>query len=197
MTDAAHPRIWAVADLHLAGGGDKPMDIFGDHWANHDQRIAADWDAKVGDNDIVLLPGDFSWATKAHELAPDMAWLGQRPGRKILSKGNHDYWWPKSQKKLLECLPDHTWALKKKALLLPFAEKHLGIIAVRGGDFAPLTKYGDAAAKEEINATLAKETKELAASLAHLKELEQAAGPADAVVCSFTTLPTRKKPQLL
>ena len=92
-------RIWALSDLHLALGLDKPMDIFGDHWQNHAERMALAWDERVAPHDLVLSPGDFSWAQKQHEVAPDFAWLAARPGHKVLIKGNHDYWWPKPIKK--------------------------------------------------------------------------------------------------
>lgn len=178
-------RVWAIADLHLAFGVDKPMDIFGEHWLNHFEKIASHWDSVLQPDDLVLLPGDLSWATKPHELAPDMDWLAQRPGLKVLSKGNHDYWWPKSQKKLNECLPDQTWAIKKKAVQITTPNGPLGIIAVRGGDFAPLTKYGDERSQEAIDITLAKELKELEASLTHLEELERANQPSAKRVCLF------------
>ena len=70
------------------------MDVFGDHWVGHAEKMAASWDACVGDDDIVLCPGDLSWATRLDEAALDLAWIGARKGRiKVLGRGNHDYWW--------------------------------------------------------------------------------------------------------
>lgn len=86
-------KIWGISDLHLSFQSDKPMDIFGDHWQNHADHMAAHWDALVDDNDVVLVPGDLSWAMKLDEAALDLAWIGARPGLKILVKGNHDLWW--------------------------------------------------------------------------------------------------------
>jgi predicted phosphohydrolase len=69
------------------------MDIFGDRWKDHPRRIAAAWRERVGDGDIVLIAGDISWAMKLDEALPDLRWIAELPGRKVLSKGNHDYWW--------------------------------------------------------------------------------------------------------
>jgi predicted phosphohydrolase len=97
-------RLFAIADLHLSGTGQKPMDVFGDLWRDHDARIAAAWDGSVGPADAVLLPGDLSWARDLREAAPDLAWIGARPGRKLLLRGNHDGWWS-SLRKVRAALP--------------------------------------------------------------------------------------------
>jgi len=86
-------RIFALADLHLSSSGEKPMEIFGELWKDHPARMAAAWDQRVGSDDVVLLPGDLSWARDLDEAAPDLRWIGQRPGRKLLLRGNHDSWW--------------------------------------------------------------------------------------------------------
>lgn len=85
--------IYAVSDLHLPGGQEKPMDIFGDHWADHWGQISADWVSKVGPEDWVLIGGDISWAMTLDEAAPDLLRIGELPGRKVIIRGNHDYWW--------------------------------------------------------------------------------------------------------
>ena len=85
--------LYAIGDLHLPGGEEKPMDIFGDHWENHFAHIAADWRARVKDGDVVLIPGDISWAMQLERAVPDLQKIGALPGRKVLIKGNHDYWW--------------------------------------------------------------------------------------------------------
>jgi len=87
------PRLFALADLHLSLSGDKPMDVFGDLWRDHPRQMATHWDRSVSSEDTVLLPGDLSWARKLAEAAADLAWIGERPGRKLLLKGNHDSWW--------------------------------------------------------------------------------------------------------
>lgn len=85
--------IYVIADLHLSFGVDKPMDIFGEAWDNHPEKIRQDWLAKVKPEDTVILPGDFSWATYIEEAKNDFEFLNELPGKKILLKGNHDYWW--------------------------------------------------------------------------------------------------------
>ncbi len=85
--------IFAISDLHLSFGNNKPMDVFGVNWENHYIKIADDWNKKVTDNDIVILAGDFSWATYLPNTIEDFNYLNNLKGRKILLKGNHDYWW--------------------------------------------------------------------------------------------------------
>ena len=85
--------IWAIADLHLSFNENKPMDIFGDNWKNHEEKIKKDWLSKVNDKDLVLLPGDFSWSMYLEDTLKDFEYINQLPGKKILLKGNHDYWW--------------------------------------------------------------------------------------------------------
>lgn len=86
-------RLFALADLHLSLNGDKPMDVFGPEWRDHAAKMERAWDRLVSEDDAVLLPGDLSWARKLEDAAPDLAWIGQRPGRKLLLRGNHDSWW--------------------------------------------------------------------------------------------------------
>lgn len=85
--------IWVIADLHLSFQTDKPMDIFGNNWDNHAEKIKKDWLEKVKPEDTVILPGDFSWATYIEDAKLDFEYLNNLPGKKILLKGNHDYWW--------------------------------------------------------------------------------------------------------
>lgn len=91
-------RIWAIADLHLPGGQAKPMDIFGERWRDHAAVIAARWRELVAADDLVLLPGDISWAMHLHDALADLRWIAALPGRKVLCKGNHDYWWSSKNK---------------------------------------------------------------------------------------------------
>ena len=86
-------RLFAIGDLHMSGGDDKPMDIFGPQWDRHFFHIRENWLNLVRDEDVVLVPGDISWAMQLQDAAEDLAEIGRLPGRKILCKGNHDYWW--------------------------------------------------------------------------------------------------------
>jgi predicted phosphohydrolase len=86
-------RIWGISDLHLSFSTNKPMDVFGDHWRGHAERMQQAWDEMVAPEDIVLCPGDLSWAMRLEEAKIDLAWIAARPGLKILGRGNHDYWW--------------------------------------------------------------------------------------------------------
>ena len=85
--------IYVIGDLHLSFSTDKPMDIFGNNWENHAEKIKENWIKQVNEDDTVILPGDFSWATYLEETYKDFEFLSSLPGKKILSKGNHDYWW--------------------------------------------------------------------------------------------------------
>lgn len=85
--------LYAIADLHLSLNTDKPMDIFGDNWANHDEKIKNNWLDMIKEEDTVLIAGDISWAMRPEESDEDLKWLDNLPGKKIISKGNHDYWW--------------------------------------------------------------------------------------------------------
>lgn len=86
-------KVFAISDLHLSGLVEKPMDIFGEGWEGHLDKIRADWLAKVTDEDVVLIGGDTSWGMKLHEGMYDVARLADLPGKKVFIRGNHDYWW--------------------------------------------------------------------------------------------------------
>lgn len=86
-------RFFGLSDLHLAHSVDKPMDVFGPHWKDHPARIAAAWRETVREDDVVLCPGDLSWGMTIDEARRDVDFLAALPGRKVLVKGNHDYWW--------------------------------------------------------------------------------------------------------
>lgn len=109
-------QIFGLSDLHLSFSSDKPMDVFGEHWRDHAQKMAASWDELVGPDDVVLVPGDISWALRLEQAAADLAWIGARPGRaKILVRGNHDYWWS-AIGKVRKALPPTLVALQNDAV---------------------------------------------------------------------------------
>lgn len=84
--------VFAISDLHLPAR-QKPMDVFGAHWENHFDRISEDWRSRVSEGDIVLLPGDLTWAMHMEEAMEDLGRVGALPGKKLILRGNHDYWW--------------------------------------------------------------------------------------------------------
>ena len=84
--------IYAISDLHLPFGIDKPMDVFGKAWENYTERLFTNWNNTVKDNDTVIIPGDLSWATYLEESYKDFDFINKLNGRKIMSKGNHDYY---------------------------------------------------------------------------------------------------------
>ena len=85
--------IYTIGDLHLSFGSNKPMDIFGVNWEGHYSKIENSWREKVKYDDLVVIPGDFSWAMKLEDTIEDFNFLSNLPGKKLLLKGNHDYWW--------------------------------------------------------------------------------------------------------
>lgn len=101
--------IYVIADLHLSFNDNKPMDIFGDNWKNHYEKIKNNWIKKVNENDIVVLPGDFSWAMNIKDTYKDFEFLNDLPGKKILLKGNHDYWWT-TLKKMNEFIEENEFS---------------------------------------------------------------------------------------
>ncbi|MCL2740153.1 MAG: metallophosphoesterase [Oscillospiraceae bacterium] len=96
--------IFALSDLHLSFGVNKPMNVFGKAWHNYEEKIRENWEREVSDDDFVLICGDFSWATYVDEAKLDFEFINALPGQKIISKGNHDYWWTTAakQKEFLE-----------------------------------------------------------------------------------------------
>lgn len=89
--------LYAIGDLHLCLSTPKPMDIFGGNWVGYMEKLKQGF-SRVTDEDTVVLLGDLSWALDLDEAAQDFAWISQIPGRKIILKGNHDYWWSTATK---------------------------------------------------------------------------------------------------
>lgn len=108
-------RVFAIGDLHLSFQVDKPMNVFGESWANYEQRIMDDWNACVGDDDIGIIAGDISWAMRMAETEKDFEYLSKLKGTKIVVRGNHDYWWS-TISKVREGLPAGVHALQNDAI---------------------------------------------------------------------------------
>lgn len=108
--------IWAIADLHLSFGvPNKNMDVFGPQWAGYTDKIEKEWRSSISPDDLVLIPGDISWAMHPEEAMPDLEWIGSLPGTKMLIKGNHDYWW-NSLSKLKAILPPSCQLIQNNSL---------------------------------------------------------------------------------
>lgn len=108
-------KIFTVSDLHLPGNMDKTMDMFGAKWQGHFEKIKADWYNKVTEDDVVLIAGDISWAMHLEQALPDLDAIGALPGKKILIRGNHDFWWS-SVSRVREKLKNNTFVLQNDAL---------------------------------------------------------------------------------
>lgn len=89
--------LFAIGDLHLSFGTDKPMDIFGPLWENYVEKIREGFSA-LTDGDVCVLCGDISWGLSLEEAEEDFRFIHRLPGRKIILKGNHDYWWTSAAK---------------------------------------------------------------------------------------------------
>lgn len=85
--------IYAISDLHLSFSTNKPMDAFGSMWKNHEEKIKLNWEKVVKPNDFVIIPGDISWAMTLNEARLDFEYIDKLPGKKIIMRGNHDYYY--------------------------------------------------------------------------------------------------------
>ena len=110
-------KIFAISDLHLSINNEKPMDIFGPVWEGYLDKIFEDWHKKVANDDVVLLAGDLSWAMKLNDAKKDFDYLKNLPGKKIIIRGNHDYWWSTISKVRNE-LPENFYAMQNDAIKL-------------------------------------------------------------------------------
>ena len=107
-------KVYAISDFHLSINNPKPMDIFGPTWEGDLEKIEKDWNEKVNDEDIVLIPGDLSWAMKFEEAKSDLDYICALKGIKVILKGNHDYWW-NSISELRKYLYNNTYAIQNNA----------------------------------------------------------------------------------
>lgn len=126
--------LYTISDLHLPIGIDKPMDIFGTKWNNYVEKLAKNWANIVTNDDMVVLPGDFSWATYIEQSIPDFKYLEALPGKKVILKGNHDYWWT-TKSKLSKFLAENNFStiefLQNNAVMY----KNIAICGTRGWSY--------------------------------------------------------------
>lgn len=129
-------KVFAIGDLHLSTSGEKPMDVFGPEWEGHDEKIAANWRRHVGEDDIVLLPGDLSWAMRLEDARRDLEFIGKLPGTKYFIRGNHDYWYS-SPSKVRRATADSMRLIRFDAAV----HQGLAICGVRGWPWPGMTGY--------------------------------------------------------
>lgn len=109
-------KIWAIADLHLSFGvPQKSMEFFGAPWMGYTDKLAANWKKEIAPDDLVLIAGDISWALKWEEALVDLQWIDALPGKKVLLRGNHDYWWG-SLKKMMKEMPPSIQLIQNNSL---------------------------------------------------------------------------------
>ena len=122
-------NIYAIGDLHLSFDEriEKPMDIFGERWVNHDIKLKENWLKTVKEDDYVILAGDISWGLRLDEALADFEWIHHLPGKKIITKGNHDLWWSSISK--LNRLYDDITFLQNTTYII---EDRIAICGTRG-----------------------------------------------------------------
>ena len=108
-------KIYAISDLHISTNTDKPMDVFGGNWVGYLDKIKEDWSNKVSDDDLVLIGGDISWAMDINDAKIDVESFSFLKGKKIMIKGNHDYWWS-GIGKVRDMLPENCFALQNDSI---------------------------------------------------------------------------------
>lgn len=132
--------LYTISDLHLPLGIDKPMDIFGKTWENYVEKLFENWQRVVKDDDLVVLPGDFSWATYIEQSKKDFEFLDKLNGQKIILKGNHDYWWT-TMNKLNTFVKDQNFHSIRFLQNNSFLYKDIAICGTRGWNFPSIENF--------------------------------------------------------
>ena len=112
--------VYGISDLHLSLDlPDKTMEIFGDNWKDYMEKIRHNWESLVKPEDIVIVAGDVSWQLKYNPSALDLEYLKSLPGRKVLVRGNHDYWWRReATNKIQRDMPENIYLLMGRSVCL-------------------------------------------------------------------------------
>ena len=139
--------IYAISDLHLSFNTDKPMDIFG--WDKYEEKIREDWISKVASDDLIILPGDFSWEMKLDRTYKDFEFISNLPGKKLLLKGNHDYWWT-TLKSMRSFLKQNNMENIDFIYNNSYEFENVIITGTRGWNLIPETKEDEKIKKREI-----------------------------------------------
>jgi len=178
-------RLFAIGDIHLPGGPQgKTMDRFGEVWRDHPARIREHWADLHREGDVLLIAGDLSWAMTLEEARADLAWIESLPGRKVLIKGNHDYWW-KSIKQVRAAFGPGVSALQRDHVVLD----GLAIAGTRGwqppggeGLVDPIAPEGPPAYTEQDEKIYRREVHRLRLSL---EQLERSGAAYDRLVVAL------------
>lgn len=131
-------RVFGISDFHLSLDGHKPMDLFGGHWTDHHLKIEEHWNQAITEEDLVLMPGDHSWALRLNETEKDFGFIRSLPGHKVLCKGNHDYWW-QSLSKVRNTFPDLYFVQNDAVTVGDY-----GVCGTRGWLLPGMDGFGDA-----------------------------------------------------
>ena len=165
-------KIWAISDLHLSFSCDKPMDVFGGSWENYTDKIADNWKKLVSTDDYVLIGGDISWAMQLDDAKADLDWIDRLPGKKIIIKGNHEYWW-KSISGVRNILPSSISAIQNDCVRIA---DNILVCGTRGWT---VPEHGKQLEKED-DKLYKRETERLKLTLASMQKERQ---PNDLVIC--------------
>ncbi len=120
-------RIYAISDLHLPGGDNKPMDVFGKHWKDHYESIKQFWRENITEDDHILHCGDFCWAMHLEDAVPELNEFAKLPGKKYLIRGNHDLWWS-SLAKMRPLVDDSITFIQNSSVVINDDENQRSII---------------------------------------------------------------------
>lgn len=164
-------KVFAISDLHFANAVDKPMDVFGGEWENYENKIEANWDKLVSEDDIVLVSGDISWGMNMEQALPDIKQLGAFKGHKVIIKGNHDYWW-QSISVVRENLPHKMFAIQNDSI-------RIGDYLICGTRGWTMPEEGKTLSKEDQK-ILDREYIRLGLSLEHMQKQRK---DTDKVIC--------------
>ncbi len=156
--------LYTISDLHLPIGINKPMDIFGGRWTNYVERLKTNWNNIITPDDTVVIGGDFSWATYLEESKPDFDFLENLPGKKIILKGNHDYWW-ETMSKLNKFIKENGYNSVSFLQNNSFMYKDIAICGTRGWSY-----IGVGASSDEDKKIYERELGRLKLSIEHAKQ---------------------------
>ena len=176
-------RLFAIGDTHLPSERKKDMDRFG--WTDHPAPLQRAWDAMVTDEDAIIVAGDISWATRPSEVMDDLAWLNARPGKKVLLRGNHDFWWGDSTsklKKLFEPFKSFVGFIQNSAVEVgPYLIAGSRLWTAPEAPPMPGGEMGDVVQKPDY---IVRETNRLQLSIDDAKERESKAASPKVRVCA-------------